>query len=62
MEEKIEYLENEKAFNAEDITSDNESSTVFVKSIEERAYLRKLNWTVLPLIFLVVFIQVRIFI
>lgn len=62
MEEKTEYFENEKALNAEDITSDNESSTVFVKSIEERAYLRKLNWTVLPLIFLVVFIQVRIFI
>lgn len=34
-------------------------NTVFLKSPEEKAFVRKLNWTVLPIIFLIVFIQVR---
>lgn len=35
------------------------NSTILVKSPEEVAFLRKLNWTLLPLIFLIIFIQVN---
>lgn len=43
-----------------DYISQHESTTAkFVKSPEEKAFVRKLNWTVLPVIFLIVFIQVR---
>ncbi|KAL9546431.1 hypothetical protein MBANPS3_006662 [Mucor bainieri] len=35
----------------------NDSTAVLVKSPEEAAFLRKLNWTLLPLIFLIIFIQ-----
>lgn len=45
---------------AEDIISEHDSTPVkFVKTPEEKAFVRKLNWTVLPVIFLIVFIQVR---
>lgn len=39
----------------------NDSAAVLVKSPEEVAFLRKLNWTLLPLIFLIIFIQVIIY-
>ena len=55
-----EYFDNEKAAIDEDISIRQENEP-FVKSIEERAFVRKLNWTVLPVIFLIVFIQVNIF-
>ncbi|KAI7878734.1 major facilitator superfamily domain-containing protein [Mucor mucedo] len=43
---------------AEDIISEHDSTPVkFVKTPEEKAFVRKLNWTVLPVIFLIVFIQ-----
>jgi len=65
MEEKeqVQYTEHvdEKKQQLDDdyAESDNKnSSAILVKSPEEVAFLRKLNWTLLPLIFLIIFIQV----
>ncbi|CAO0795511.1 unnamed protein product [Mucor circinelloides] len=64
MEEKeqVQYTEHvdEKKQQLDDdyAESDNKnSSAILVKSPEEVAFLRKLNWTLLPLIFLIIFIQ-----
>ncbi|GAA5804435.1 hypothetical protein HPULCUR_009928 [Helicostylum pulchrum] len=37
--------------------SEDNTSPKFVKSAEEKAFLKKLNWRVLPVVFLVIFIQ-----
>ncbi|KAI8059810.1 major facilitator superfamily domain-containing protein [Thamnidium elegans] len=37
--------------------SETNSSVEFVKSAEEKAFLKKLNWRVLPVVFLIIFIQ-----
>jgi hypothetical protein len=62
MDEKIEkediYIDNERSLGVDDI-SGHESNQLFIKSPEERAFVRKLNWKLLPLVFLIVFIQVR---
>lgn len=44
----------------EDYDSENNSNQVFIKSPEEKAFVKKLNWTLLPLVFLITFIQVRL--
>lgn len=41
------------------ISEHNTTTDEFIKSPEEKAFVRKLNWTVLPIIFLIVFIQVK---
>lgn len=44
----------------EDYDSEDNSNQVFIKSPEEKAFVKKLNWTLLPLVFLITFIQVRL--
>lgn len=35
------------------------ATAAFIKSAEEKAFLRKLNWKLLPVVFLIIFIQVK---
>lgn len=44
----------------EEYDSEEITSVEFVKSAEEKAFLKKLNWRVLPVVFLIIFIQVTI--
>lgn len=60
--EEVQHAEyvTDKVTQDDDFTesSDKSQPAAFVKSPEEAAFLRKLNWTVLPLVFLIVWIQV----
>lgn len=61
VEENIDYYEkDEKAISIEDLSDviDEKVNTVFIKSEAEKRFVRKLNWKVLPIIFLIIFIQV----
>ncbi|GAN06036.1 allantoate permease protein [Mucor ambiguus] len=63
--EKVQYTErvDEKKQQLDDDSTESNNhgnkngSAVLVKSPEEVAFVRKLNWTLLPLIFLIIFIQ-----
>ncbi|OAD03934.1 hypothetical protein MUCCIDRAFT_110814 [Mucor lusitanicus CBS 277.49] len=59
--EEVQHAEyvTDKVTQDDDFTesSDKSQPAAFVKSPEEAAFLRKLNWTVLPLVFLIVWIQ-----
>lgn len=61
--EEIKYKENDdkKCQQLDDDFSenDNRNGLKLIKSPEEIAFLRKLNWTLLPLVFLIIFIQVH---
>lgn len=66
MDQKVEehkeyYDKDEKAISAEDLSDvvDEKANTVFIKSEAEKRFVRKLNWMVLPIVFLIIFIQVR---
>jgi hypothetical protein len=39
---------------------DTNNEELLVKSPEEIAFIKKLNWKILPLVFLVIFIQVKL--
>lgn len=61
--EEIKYKEHvdEKSQQLDDdfTENDNSNESILIKSPEEIAFLRKLNWTLLPLVFLIIFIQVH---
>lgn len=63
VKEQVQHTEhvNEKKQQLDDGYAESDSknsSAILVKSPEEAAFIRKLNWTLLPLIFLIIFIQV----
>lgn len=43
----------------DDFAKETDGVQKFMNTKEERAFVRKLNWKVLPTIFLIIFIQVR---
>lgn len=54
-----EYVTDKVSQADDDFTeSSNKIEPALVKSPEEAAFLRKLNWTVLPVVFLIIWIQV----
>lgn len=54
-----EYVTDKVSQADDDFTeSSDKTEPAFVKSPEEAAFLRKLNWTVLPVVFLIIWIQV----
>ncbi|KAL7318911.1 hypothetical protein PS15m_002094 [Mucor circinelloides] len=62
VKEQVQHTEhvNEKKQQLDDGYAESDSknsSAILVKSPEEAAFIRKLNWTLLPLIFLIIFIQ-----
>lgn len=43
----------------DDFAKETDGDQKYINTKEERAFVRKLNWKVLPTIFLIIFIQVR---
>lgn len=65
MDQKVEehkeyYDKDDKAISTEDLSDvDEKTNDNFIKSEAEKRLVRKLNWLVLPIIFLIIFIQVN---
>ncbi|CAO3633059.1 unnamed protein product [Mucor hiemalis] len=63
MDQKVEehkeyYDKDDKAISTEDLSDvDEKTNDIFIKSEAEKRLVRKLNWLVLPIIFLIIFIQ-----
>ena len=53
-------MEKEDIKISEEYSSIDKEEQLFVYSAEEKAFLKKLNWKILPIVFLIIFIQVGI--